>query len=212
MSLGGLLLFIYRWGYVSTLLVVWSGTSQPWCSMPDFSKMETSRGAHSSQYYWYLCLQCSVPIASYSFPLLSQGNLQDPQVGLTQILMDSLLCPWTQCTWNPVCTHQECSLCLPQSFGALHTSHWSSMTKFPGAHPPNARGRLPDMGFRILTLMGEPLWYSYFPVCRLLTQWVWDCYILKALLLSSQCGLFFVFRYSITFLLFPVYFILLFSS
>ena len=31
-----------------------------------------------------------------------------------------------------------------------------------------------DMGLRTLTLVGEPLWYNYFPVCGLPTQNVWD--------------------------------------
>ena len=31
-----------------------------------------------------------------------------------------------------------------------------------------------DMGLRIFTPLGELLWYNYFPVCGLPTQWVWD--------------------------------------
>ena len=32
-----------------------------------------------------------------------------------------------------------------------------------------------DVGLRTLTSVGEPLKYSYFPVCELPTWWVWGC-------------------------------------
>ena len=47
---------------------------------------------------WDLCLQYHAPTESHSCPLLSQENLQDSQVNLTLILMESLHCPGH--TWN----------------------------------------------------------------------------------------------------------------
>ena len=50
---------------------------------------------------WDLCLQCPVPAGIPSCPLLSQEtlqDLQDLQLGLTQILIEHLLFPGTQCT------------------------------------------------------------------------------------------------------------------
>ena len=65
---------------------------------PDFSEMATSRGVHTDDYARDLCLQCPSPQMSYSHSLFSQVILQEPQAGLTQIPMESLLCPGTQCT------------------------------------------------------------------------------------------------------------------
>ena len=39
---------------------------------------------------------------------------------------------------------------------------------------PDTLAVKPDMGLRILTPVGELLWYDYFPVCGLPTWWVWD--------------------------------------
>ena len=49
---------------------------------------------------------------------------------------------------------------------------------FPDLHA----GEL-DVELRTFTLVGELLWYSYFPACRSTSQWVWD-FILSHLCLS----------------------------
>ena len=55
---------------------------------------------------------------------------------LLQILLESLLCAGTQCTWRPVGTLQEWSLCFPQSCGVPeHKPCWPSMHNAPGASP-----------------------------------------------------------------------------
>ena len=33
----------------------------------------------------------------------------------------------------------------------------------------------PSVGLKMIILVGELLWYYYFPVCGLPTQWIWDC-------------------------------------
>ena len=68
------------------------------------------RGAHTDDYSWDPCLQCPAPPVSPQPPLLSQETLQDLPVGLIQILIDSLLCPVIQCTWNSVCPPRVKSL------------------------------------------------------------------------------------------------------
>ena len=60
-----------------------------------------------------------------------------------------------------------------------------------------------DMGFRILTPVGESLSYSYFQVCMLPTWQIW-CYLYHVITSStSWCGLFFVFWIRISFWKFP---------
>ena len=49
----------------------------------------------------------------HTHTLLSQESLQDLQEGLIQILMESLLCPGTQCTRNPVHPLQQWGLFPP---------------------------------------------------------------------------------------------------
>ena len=97
--------------------------------------MAPSRGDYSRD----LCLQCPSPTKIHIYPLFSQEILQKLQAGLTQIPMQSLLCPGTQCTWKPVCTFQEWSLCFPKSCSALaHKPSWPSIPNALGS-PPDAR-------------------------------------------------------------------------
>ena len=74
---------------------------------PDFPKMATSREMHAEEYSQALCLQHPFPTMSCSHPLFSQQILQELQSGLTQIPMEPLLCPGTQCTWKSECAFQE---------------------------------------------------------------------------------------------------------
>ena len=106
---------------------------------PDFSKMPTSRGIHTDDYSRDLCLQCPLPTMSHIHPLFSQEILWEVQSGLTQIPLESLLYPRTQCTWKPVCTFQEWALHFPQFCGApAHKPHWPSVPNTLGAPSPNA--------------------------------------------------------------------------
>ena len=47
-------------------------------------------------------------------PLFSQDVLQELQSGLTQIPMETLLCPGTQCMLKSVCAFEEWGLCFLQ--------------------------------------------------------------------------------------------------
>ena len=141
------------------------------------------QGAYTHNYgTWDLCLQCPAPTMSLSWPLLAQETLQDLQVGLAQILMESLLCLGTQCTWNLVCTLQGRSLCFHQSCGAPALKPcWPSI---PNAlevplPKPDPQTQEPDMGFGTLAPMQGPLWYSYNPVRELPTWQVWVLLILQ---------------------------------
>ena len=81
-----------------TWIVVWLWASQCWWVGPDFHKMATSRERHTDEYSQELCLQCPFTTMSHSRPLFSQEILQEIQSDLTQISMETLLCPGTQCT------------------------------------------------------------------------------------------------------------------
>ena len=142
-------------------------------------------------------------------PLFSQDVLQVLlQSGLTQIPMETLLCPGTQCTWKSVCTFQEWGLRFPQSFGApAHKPHWPSKPDALEALYPSASSPVMgfDVGLRILTPVSEFLWYSYFPVCGLPTWEVWGCLYWVIAPSTSWCGLLFVFWSRISFWKFPVH-------
>ena len=82
------------------------------------------------------------------------------QSGLTQIPMETLLCPWTQCTSKSVCTFQEWGLHFHQSCGApMHKRHWPSMSDAPRVLSPSARSHTWgfDVRLRTLTPVGESL-------------------------------------------------------
>ena len=130
------------------LLIMWpSPKGLPW-SLIHFRKIEKKITLKSESMHMYLFPRPLPPMSfPDSCPLFSQEVLQDSQVGLTRILRESLFCPGTQCTWKPVCTFREWSLCFPQSCGApVPKSCWPSMPNAPGAAPPNARP--PDVGIQ----------------------------------------------------------------
>lgn len=147
---------------------------------------------------WDLCLLCPAPTVKHSFPLLSQETLQDPHLGLIQVLMKSFLCSGTQCTLNPVCTLYECSLHFYQSFGAPLLKPcwmlWRLLLSMPGPQAGKS-----DVRFGTLTPVGEPLRYSYFPVCGSPICYGIG-YIAEVPFLPSWCGFFFAFGYRISFL------------
>ena len=104
---------------------------------------------------------------------LPQEALQDPQAGLAHVLMGSLLCPWSLCTWNLVCSLLEWNLFPPVL--------WSPSTQAPLAFKakllwgllllmPDLQAGESEIGLSLLTPVREPLWYNYFLVCGLPTQ------------------------------------------
>ena len=100
-------LFDNVWGCDPTQIIVWPGVSQPWWVGPDFSKVATSRRTHTDGYSWELCFQCPSPTMRPINPLFSQEILKELQLDLPKNPMESLFCPWTQCTWKCVCTCHE---------------------------------------------------------------------------------------------------------
>lgn len=158
--------------------------------------MTASRGAHANECSRDLLLQCPTPAPmSHSLPLLSQETPQELQVGLTQILMASLLRPGTQCTWKPVCALQAWGVCVPSPLELLCTCPagvqchmlWGAPTS--GASPQAGD---PDVGFGTLAPVGEPLRPGSFPVCGSLTWRIRMAHTMKAPLVPSQHGCCFV--------------------
>ena len=112
------------------------------------------------------------------------------QVVLAQILMESLLCPGTQHTWNLVCILQDWIVCFSQSCGAPAIKPLlafnATCSRLCSSHCQIARlGHL--TGFRIHTPLWELLQYKHFLVCGWRTHSIWDL----LLLLQSQYGEFF---------------------
>ena len=81
---------------------------------PALSKMAAPRVAHTLMIPWGLCPQCPTPTVSRAHPCFPD-TLHDLRVDLSQVLMESLLCPGTQGAFEPGCALQERKLCSPQS-------------------------------------------------------------------------------------------------
>ena len=176
MSLGSL--FVEGWCSIPNFFVVWPRVPQSWLGGADFPKMAASRKAHIADYSLGYFPPKSAPAVSHSHHLLCQENLQDLLIGLTQILMESLLCPLTQCTWHPLCPLQLWSFCFSQSYEtATHKPCWSSMKNALADPLPNARcqGLGTLYGVQNSHSCGEPLWCSNFAICELPAWCVWDC-------------------------------------
>ena len=168
--------------YVACLLMV--GAVFPPCLFfglgQVFSKWQPPEECMPMIIPWNFCLQCPVPTVSQSWPLLSQETLQDLQVGLTQILMESLLCPGTQCIWNPVFYSPRVEyLPPPQSQGSPVLVLNAKCSGSSSSQDQNPRfGKL--MWGLELSFLWQSLCDSYFPVYWLPTQQVWDCLYLKS--------------------------------
>ena len=116
-------LFADKWGCVPTQIIIWPRASQPdgwgqifpkWPSLEEYTLMIIPENFDSNV----------LPPQQATVTLFSQEILQELQSGLTQIPMESLLCPGTQCTSKSVCTFQVWGLCFPQSCGATaHKPH-----------------------------------------------------------------------------------------
>ena len=102
-----------------------------------------------------ICLQCPSPTMSHSHSLFSQEIPQELQSGLTQIPLESLLCPETQRT----CLSQKEST-SPSLMELLSTSPVGSQCQILWRlllPMPDSQEWEPDIGLRTLTPMGEPL-------------------------------------------------------
>ena len=165
-------------GYICkpTWIIVLPGASQHWWLGPHFSKMFTSRGTYNDDYSRDFCLQCpsstTRPVTP-CFPRRSSKNGSEV---------------WLRFLWRLFFAlgPSACEiLCVPFKNGVsispsptllLHTSHTGLQCQMawrfllPMLDP---QAWWPDTGLRTLTHVGESLWYSYFPVCGLPTQWVW---------------------------------------
>ena len=82
--------------------------------------------------------------------------------------------------WDPV--HMKACVCLSRMESPFLPVPWSSWAQ--ALMPLNAKCskssspqcQIPRHGNLTWgTPIGEPLWYGYFPVCGLPTQWVWGC-------------------------------------
>ena len=151
------------------------------------------------------CPQCP-PTTSHSHPRFSQKVLQELQSGPTQIPMEPLLRPGTQCPWKPLCAAQERGLRLPQSVELLRTSPTAFSARAQGLllPVPDPRAWGLDVGLRTLAPAGESLWSSYFPACGLPIDIWCNCLYLPP---TSPCGLLFVLWSRIPFWKFPVHFV-----
>ena len=126
---------------------------------------------------WDFHLQCPAPTVSYSTPpALPEDPPRPPGKSNPDSYRGSSL-SWDPVDMNPyVCPPRMKS--LPQSYGALvltpvdlqHQLLWRIL--LPLLYP---QAGVPDMAFRTLTLLGDPMRYSYFPVCGSPTQCIGDC-------------------------------------
>lgn len=122
--------------------------------------------------------------------------------------MESLLCPWSLCTWNLVCVLLEWNL-FPLVL-------WSPSTQAPLAFKakllwglsslmPDLQAGESDIGLSVLSPVWEPLWYNCFLVCGLPTQrdrfhhimkappptnFLRLCFLFVGILSFGRCGVF----------------------
>ena len=119
----------------------------------------------------------TVSISQYPPP---QETLQDPQLRLAQVPMESLLCPGSQCNET---------LCVPSKSGFSFSPRPVELLHLglTGLQNQMLWGLLlmtdpqdgePDVGLRTLTPLGELLQYYCFPLCGSPIQQVWDLSIL----------------------------------
>ena len=154
-SLGSL--FADGWSYVPTQFVC-LGVSQPlwmifqkWPPVEEFTLMIIPKTFASN---------IPPPQRATIMPFFSQESLQEPQSGLTQIPMESLLCPGTQCTWAPLNSGVSVS---PSSTALLSTSPADPQCQMLwGLLLPRIESQAweTDVGLRTFTPVVEPLQYT----------------------------------------------------
>ena len=135
------------------------------------------QGSSHQDYPWDLCLQCSSPAMGHRCPLFSQEILQDLQVGQMRLFMESLFCPETQFTRNPLCALLGWNLLAP----VLWNSCAQALLVFSAECSGGAYSLCQTlthwnlMWVSELSLLWESLCDSYFPVCGLPTHCIRDC-------------------------------------
>ena len=140
--------------------------------------MAASRRSHANEHFSApltpVCLSpqwvtattaCSPP------PLPPKETLHDQVVGLAQAPMKSLLFPWFPVHLKPCVHPPRVELPFPP---VLCSSYDQAPVAFKAKRSGSSTSQCqtsqveePDMERRILTPVGEPLWYNYFPVCEL---------------------------------------------
>ena len=160
--------------------------------------------AHTDQYSEPSTTSVLSPTVSHSQPLPHHGTLQDPQVGLAQAPMESLLC-----AGSPV--HVKSCVHPPRVESLFPPVLWSSCTQALLAFKVKCSGgssswcqtlRMGSLtwGSELSLLWGNLCDIIIFQfVCHPPAGMGFD-YITKAPLLLSLCGFFFVFGWKISFL------------
>lgn len=174
--------------------------SQLWWVGPGFSKMAASGRAHTSVYSLETPPPRSGPHIEPQPPSASPGDPPRPTGRFDPDCYRVSAFPWVPVHMKAfVCPYRMESLFTP-SWGASALKPWCPSTQMLQGillPMPKPQAGETDMGFRSLTPVGEPLWYSYFPVYMSPTS---GYEIVKVPLLPSLCGLFFVFWCRFSFL------------
>ena len=105
----------------------------------------------------------SLPHNKPHSPLFSQDVLQELQAGLTQVPMETLLCPGTQCTLTSVCAFMNgvsISLSPVELLRTSPTGLQCQMLQGLFLPVPDTHTLEFDVGLRTLTPGGESLWTS----------------------------------------------------
>ena len=131
-------------------------------------RMEASRRVHANECSPELCCQCHFPCSK---PQPLPTSKEDPPVEACRSFQFSYevtaLFPESWCMLDLVGALQEWSFCFssPVEFlqsnpaGLQNHNLWGLFLLLPGPKPAK-----PDMEIKTFTLMGELLWYQYFPV------------------------------------------------
>lgn len=146
--------------------------SYGWCHI--FLKWQPPGGSHTEEYSQDLCLQILHPQQATAVPCFPRIPSNTYRIWSANPVLASFF--WRpcfsmgpKCIWNSVCTLQGWNLWFPLSCGvSAYMPHWPSITKALRSPPPKSRG--PGWGAYVglePSLLVEPLWYSYFTVCRL---------------------------------------------
>ena len=172
------------WVCVPTLLVVWPEAPQHWSlqavgwvpiSVPKWQPlgalmlMSIPWGLH----HWCPCCPCP-----HCEPLLTPTSTGDPPRPADRSGPGS--CAVTALPWVPVHVKPCVRFARVDPVWLLHSSPpglQRHMLRGLFLLMPDPQAGEPDVGLT-LTSVGEPLWYSYFPLCGLPVWWVWDLIIL----------------------------------
>ena len=120
-----------------------------------FPKGQPSRGIHTVDYFLRPLTPMSFPYSEPQLPHDFLGRSDPDSYGVSTF------------PWNPLhkklCASSKRGVSVsPSPVELLHLSPTGFLCQMLQAGEP-------DVGFVTLTPIGEPLWYSYFPVCGLLT-------------------------------------------